>query len=222
VTVAAVPIHLLKLREMRACDLWVAAKIHHEFLRHGLFPQLGRVFLRAYLATFIASPDAVALVAITHGSPIGFLVGTLDDRRHYRYVLRHHGLRLALLGAISLAVRPRLAWRFVRTRARRYIRGFLRLSGRDVAAPSPVRAGGDSVLTHVAVRLEGRGRSAGRCLVDEFVARARAHGVSELRLVTRAGPDGAGEFYARLGWQMAGIHGDRDGLTWARYRLELR
>jgi ribosomal protein S18 acetylase RimI-like enzyme len=221
VTATAYPARLLKLREMRPRDLRVAAQIHHACLHHGLFPQLGKRFLRAYLATFMASPHAVALVAVTHGSPVGFLVGTFEDRRHYRFVLRRHGLRLALAGSAALALRPRLAWRFVHTRARRYASGFVRLSGGAVAVPATLPVGGDGVLTHVAVAPDGRGRGAGAGLVDEFVERARARGVSEVRLVTRAGPDGAGAFYARLGWRVTGVYRDRDGLSWVRYRLEL-
>lgn len=222
-TAAAHPVRLLKLREMRLRDLRVAAKIHHHCLPHGLFPQMGKRFLRAYLATFIASPHAVALVAVTHGSPVGFLVGTFEDRAHYRFVLRRHGVRLALAGVVALASRPGVAWHFARTRARRYVSGFVRLAGRRSAPTAPTAGpmGGDSVLTHVAVDPLGRSRGAGASLVEEFVERCRARGVSEVRLVTRAGPDGAGAFYARLGWRAAGAYCDRDGLTWARYQLEL-
>jgi hypothetical protein len=47
----------------------------------GFFPQLGRRFLRAYHATFAASPYAVALVAERDGTPFGFLVGTVDNEQ---------------------------------------------------------------------------------------------------------------------------------------------
>ena len=214
------PPRLLRFREMRRRDLAVAADIHYECLPHGLFPQLGRRFLRAYLATFVDSPHAVALVAVTHGSPVGFLVGTFEDGHHYRFVVRRHGVRLTLRGVAAIVLRPRVALRFARTRARRYARAARRLGGRTVA-PGVARANGAGVLTHVAVAPGGRGRGAGAGLVDAFVERASARRLPAVRLVTRAGPQGAGDFYLRLGWQVAGTHGDRDGLTWARYRLDL-
>ena len=66
--------HSIELREMRHAHLTVAGEIHLDCLRHGLFPRLGRRFLRVYLGTFIDSTDAVALVATGSGVPAGFLV----------------------------------------------------------------------------------------------------------------------------------------------------
>ena len=221
VMVVANPHRLLRFREMHRRDLAAAADIHYECLRHGLFPQLGRRFLRAYLATFIDSPHAVALVAVTHGGPVGFLVGTFEDADHYRFVLRRHGLRLALRGSAAILLRPRVALHFARTRARRYARAATRLAGGAVASAASVAGVPTGVLAHVAVAPAGRGRGMGAGLVDEFAGRASARGLRALRLVTRADGQGAGDFYWRLGWQMLGTHGDRDGVTWARYRLEL-
>jgi GNAT superfamily N-acetyltransferase len=82
-------------------------------------------------------------------------------------------------------------------------------------------AGGNAVLAHVAVRRERRGRGVGAALVERFVEQARARRVSTVRLVTRVGEEGAGGFYAQLGWHLVGQGRDREGVTWARYRLDL-
>lgn len=207
------------LRAMGTADLPFVAALHRRCLRHGLFPELGPRFLASYLGTFVSSPFAVALVVAGPDEPLGFLVGTLDDRAHYRHVLRRDGPRLAVLGALALLVRPRVAWRFARTRASRYLRGSVRLArhGGPVSA-LPV----EGVLAHVAVDANGRGRRVGAALVEEFVAHARHADVPAVRLVTRADGDGAGGFYQRLGWQEVGRFDDRDGLAWTRYRLVLQ
>ena len=206
------------LRAMERADLPFAAVLHRRCLRHGMFPELGPRFLAAYLGTFVSSPFAVALVADGIDEPLGFLVGTLDDRAHYRHVLRRHGLRLAALGTVALLVRPLVAYRFARTRATRYLRGSVRLARTPVkAAPAPARG----VIAHVAVAPAGRGRGVGAALVEQFVAHARSAHLPAVRLVTRADGDGAGAFYRRLGWQEDGRFDDRDGLTWTRYRLAL-
>lgn len=96
----------------------------------------------------------------------------------------------------------------------------MRLTGRT-ATPVSDQVGDDSVVTHVAVKPEGRGRGAGSGLVNAFVQHAWSREVPALRLATTAGPDGAGEFYQRLGWQISGSYDDRDGVAWDRYRLEL-
>lgn len=129
---------------MTAVDLRFAAELHRRWLGHGLFPALGPRFLRCYLRTFLPGQAAVALVAEVDGAAAGFLVGVFDERTHLRGVVRQHGLRLAATGLIALAARPRVAWRFARTRLRRYVGGLGRLarSGRSVdarlpASPSP-------------------------------------------------------------------------------------
>lgn len=82
---------------MTAADLHYAAAIHHEALRHGLFPMLGERFLRQYLHSFLGSAEAVALIATIDQHPVGFLVGTVDSNAHYARAVRRHGWRMALV-----------------------------------------------------------------------------------------------------------------------------
>jgi ribosomal protein S18 acetylase RimI-like enzyme len=206
---------------MTTGDLRFAAELHRRFLGHGLFPALGPTFLRAYLATYLVSPFAMALVAAIGGRPVGFLVGTIDDRLHYRYVLRRRGLRLAILGAVGLLVRPRVAVWFLHTRVARYVRGLRRLTGPGGTGPAAPGVDRDAVLAHVAVSPTARARGAGSALVEEFGHYARNAGASSAQLVTRADNSGAGLFYERLGWWPTGYFVDRDGVTWMQYRIEL-
>lgn len=216
----------LSVRPLGRRDLAFAAGLHARSLPHGFFPRLGERFLRRYYATFLRSPWAVALVAESGGRPIGTLVGTIDDRAHYRFVARRCWFPLAAAGVVSLAQRPGVAWWFLRTRGRRYARGLVRLAGSrqpagatagDAGKPAPR----EGVLTHIVVEEEARGSGAGGELVATFAASAKDRGTSHLRLVTDA-REGAAAFYERLGWTEAGQRSDLDGGTWSEFRLELQ
>jgi len=160
----------------------------------------------------------VALAAERGGVVVGFLLGTVDDRRHYRYVMRRHGAGLGLCGTGSLLMRPRLASTFLRTRGGRYARGGVRLVGRPPGdEPSAISGGG--VLTHVAVCESDRGSRIGTDLVHAFVAASAALGAAQLRLATKRGSDGAGAFYERLGWLAGRSFEDTDGREWQSFHL---
>lgn len=214
--------HLVQVRAMTVADLPFVAQLHRSYLAHGLFPALGPRFLRAYLHTYAASPFGLAYVALFDGSPVGYLVGTVDQRAHANHVLRLHGLRLGVLGLVALSVRPRVAWRFSRTRARRYIAVGARLvrSGTG-ASPSSGSAGGVAVLSHVAVSASARGAGVGGALVERFTQDARSSGATAARLLTKADDGGASGFYERLGWDPSGVVTDRDGIMWSRFGLQL-
>jgi ribosomal protein S18 acetylase RimI-like enzyme len=227
----------LSIRDAVPRELRATAQLHHRELG-GLFVDLGPRFLRSYHAAFADSPDAVALVATNGIAPLGFLCGTLDNDRHYRVVVRRHVPALLGRAVSSLLARPRLAVFVLRTRTRRYaravavrLRGDARLKAdpvRDATPPSvpgqPVaaarRRGAVAVLTHVAVAPEARGSGAGRQLVAAFVARARAAGASEIRLVTDPATP-APEFYRHLGWTSLGVRPGRDGVRVEEFRLQL-
>lgn len=201
-------------------DLPFAAQLHRAALPSGLFPTLGPRFLRSYLATYAASPYGLAYVAVRDGVPVAFLVGCHDPQRHRSHVLRHFGPRLLVVGTAALSARPRVAWRFVRTRSRRYalaLAGVLRR--RPTASSGSVRAVAE--LSHVAVADEARAAGVGSMLVERFVRDAAAAGAHAVGLLTRAGDRGAGAFYERLGWCPTDVVIDRDGVEWVRYRLVL-
>lgn len=210
------------LRPLTTADLGRVAGLHRRELPHGLFPLLGRGFLRRYHATFLASPHAVALAAPAHGEPAAFLVGTLDQRAHHQWLARHRSLRLVVAGLLGLLTHPRALVLFVRTRVGRYLRALLRMVRPRPARAAPARrAAGDgpvAVLMHVAVDPACRGDGLGRHLTEAMVDRAQQAGADEVRLVTRD-RDGAGGFYERLGWSPATRRRNRDGTVVTEYRI---
>lgn len=243
------------VRRLTRAETEFAAQRHAEALPHGLFPSLGHAFLTRYYASFVDSPYAVALVASFEGRPVGVLAGTVANEAHYRWVLRHRAAALAGSAVAALAVRPRTAIYFLRTRTGHYARavgrlvmGNLprvvtdrlprgvanRLLGKDASADEQqgssdrdgpdanARPGPPGVLNHVLVADEARGRGVGSILLDTFVAVASQEGTGELVLVTGAGEDGAGGFYAHRGWSHRADRHDWDGNEVAVYGLALQ
>lgn len=213
-------------------DMDFTSRTHLKHLPYGLFPQLGPAFLRRWHATFLGTPEGIALVAVRTGGEaertVGFLVGSLDQVALTHHVLLHHRVRLGAAGAWSLLVRPRVALHFLRTRAATYARRLMRSpalrKGQD-GPPGAERPDGDlapvAVLTALAITPEERGSGAGAALVAAFVDQARAAGVVEAWLTTLAGEGGAGGFYEALGWRRREVHPTRDGVLMATYRADL-
>lgn len=209
------------LRSAAPADADFAAALHRNELEHGFFTQLGPLFLSTYHRAFVDSPHGVALVATLGGTPVGFLAGALHPRAHSRWVLRHYGLRLAMLGALGLAVRPVTTVRFLRTRARRYARGWRRHRAPATSNVVSAARGEPGVLTHVAVLRGAQGTGAGRRLVHEFLEACRAEGIARVTLVSRDEPGRAGAFYSHLGWEAGPVHVTSDGLSMREWNLWL-
>ena len=207
-----------RLRPAEMADLDFCTSLHGETLPHGFFAQLGYAFLRAYLATFVSSPHAAAFVVTADGTPVGMVVGVLRGRAHRHWVLRHRGFRLAALGSAALAVRPRLALRFARTRLVRYSRA-LRDEG---VARVTAKEGQPAVLSHVAVAPGADGAGLGGRLVEAFVEAARAAGAQCVVLATLSGEEGAAAFYRKLGWSESGLASGFDGQSMILFSLPLR
>jgi GNAT superfamily N-acetyltransferase len=203
----------LAVRPLNSADLPFTAPLHALALPHGLFAQLGVGFLSAYHHAFADSPYAVALVAEEDGFPFGFLLGTFDNDLHYRHAARHHGPALVRRAVGGLRREPHLAWTLVRDRTRRYARRAV-----QVARPAPPAAGPAAVLHHVAMVPGVRRCGAGADLVEAFLQQATAEGAPRAVTLTRAGHDGAGAFYRRLGWQQVTTEGESD---WERYEIDL-
>ena len=207
-----------EIRSVTPADLDFCTVLHAETLPHGFFARLGNPFLRAYLETFVSSPHGVALLLSARDAPVGTVVGMLRVRAHVRWVLRHRGARLALLGLIALAVRPRLAWRFARTRLARYRRAWSNRHAGTLVEP----AGQPAVLSHVAVAPRAQRAGLGAQLIGAFVEAAREAGSSRVVLTTLAGDAGAAGFYRRQGWTERGPHRDFDGQAAIGFSLTLR
>lgn len=202
-------------------DLSECANLHRRELPDSFFARLGKRLLRSYHRTFVASPHAVAMVAVSAGRTEGFLLGVLKPTPHGAYVLRTWGLRLALVGSAALLVRPRELALFLRTRLPRYARGLWR-RGRRQSPPdaAPDQVGREAVLAHIAVQPSVRRGGAGSALVEAFHREVRRAEIASVVLLTAVDGPGAG-FYKRLGYDLEGTVKGADGQPWLRYRRRL-
>lgn len=203
----------------RLQDVPAVAALHAEGLPHEFFVRLGTRFLRAYHGGFVQGPHGVVRVARRDGEILGLVMGATRAREHSRWLVRHLGVRLALLGFGGLLLRPHELRVFLQTRLGRYVRGvWARLRSPRGRSPDAAGAGpaphpdSIAVLHHVVVDPDARGQGLGAALVTAFVDELRQRGVAQVRLVTLA-EDGAGALYERLGWrrgpQRVGPDGDR-------------
>lgn len=218
---------MVTIEAATATDLRQTSELHRRYLSAGIFPRMGRRFLRRYHETFVVSPDGVALVARHNGELVGFLLGTVDNTANYRWVVNERGMALARSGATALLCRPHVAWSFATTRLSRYVRGLRRYLSKSDRMHEPRSAAGGpggspqlAILTHIATADAARQRGVGRQLVEAFLARARAWGADEARLITASdGP--AAAFYAGLGWESVADRHARDGGEVREYRMVL-
>ena len=211
------------LRVVELADVGRTAHIHAASLPGGFFVALGQRFLRCYHRTFLTSPAGGAILAESEGVTVGFIVGTIDEATHYRHVVRRDRWSLGARGLLALITKPRLALRFVRTRALRYGRGLVRLSRRPAELPSevtPLLTCG--VLSHMAVEPSSRGAGIGATLLSAFEETACALGARTVRLSTATDNTAAQSFYERAGWQRSDVRSDVDGHSWVHYSRSLR
>ncbi|MFF2185141.1 GNAT family N-acetyltransferase [Streptomyces sp. NPDC058155] len=194
---------------------------HRRLFPDGFFARLGPGFLSAYTGLYLTSPHALAFIAESEGRPIGFLVGVTDPVLHRRHTLRRHGGKLLTHAICGLAVRPGLLLHFLRTRLPRYYRKLTRRQPPSAppAQTPPTPPGPGAVLAHVAVADEASSQGIGADLIERFVAAATIAGCGRVSLVTAEGPQGAGPYYERRGWQLVGTTATPEGrqlLTYER------
>lgn len=213
----------LTLRLVELGDVGPTARLHAKALPGSFFVSLGPRFLRAYHRTFLTSPAGIALLAECDGMTVGFVMGTVDEATHYRHVVRRDRTALGARGIASLASRPALAGRFVRTRLLRYLRGLVRLSRpSSITCEEAVHLPTAGVLSHMAVDASHQGEGIGRILLEAFAETAKAQGARTVRLATATDNDGARRFYERAGWQQGDERADVDGRRWMHYSRDLR
>lgn len=211
---------MLAIDRLSRDDLEETAELHHRYLHMGLFPKMGKGFLRHYQDTFADSPYGIALVARDEEGVVGALFGTSWNANHYRWVLRHRGPELAAFGSLALLLRPHIAYVFASSRLGRYARGARRhLSGNE-GLSSSITGAPVSVLSHIVTQDGQRRCGVGRRLVEEFRRLARVRGASEAVLVTEEGGLGT-PFFERIGCECIACRKGADGRSVREYRLTL-
>jgi GNAT superfamily N-acetyltransferase len=217
---------MLTVRPLVESDVDSSSQIHLEVLHMEFLARCGRRFIGHYHRAWVGSPHGLALACVDgDGRLLGVALAAFDPPRHFRSMVRHHGLQLAssLLG--QAIAHPTFGKALISTRAVRYSRGLARMlvsqlhPGQGTAAATDARSKVGEV-THVMVSAQAQGRGVGRALLVEIRRRAVRAGLSELVLVTPPGLDAMG-FYEHMGWRREGQLTSRSGETFLAYRLPL-
>ncbi|GAA1266536.1 hypothetical protein GCM10009609_32100 [Pseudonocardia aurantiaca] len=215
------------IRELLGTDLPATAQLHIDELPVGLFPRLGRQFVRRWHRAFLESSHAVALSAVRtdpRGEEylVGFLIGATDREAFKQELVGRHRNALMTRGVLALVLRPHVLIRFLRTRTRPYLHRLRRAE----TGPRPGTAHlGESrhrlttaELTAIVVAPALRRSGAGQALIGEFLGRCAAVGTPTAELTNVSGPRSAADFYSRTGWTEAGRSVTFDGQQVLKFR----
>ena len=198
------------IRPASAQDLPAIVRVHVRAFTGFFMTRLGRPFLKTYYGMVLAHPRGILLVAEGATGVEGFAAGFTDPSRFYAS-LRGHAVRLAVVAAAGITMRPALWPRLVRTAL-----GVLRSRG-------SFAAGTDSCeLASLAVCPSVKSRGTGRALVAAFMSEATANGAARVYLTTAAsGNARVNDFYRRLGFTAADSYTSCGGETKTRYEARL-
>ena len=208
------------VRPVEERDLPNLVEVHLRQFPHGFYAQLGPAFKTRYLRQYFRSPGAIGLVAEQRDGSglVGYLIGTVDDDAHHRFMHRSAAPALAAAGGSALASRPALWSYFLRQRAfwyaRRFVTGVVR-----TRRPSGEPRQGE--LLYICTTEGNRRRGIGAALLRSYVEEAQRAHAAGLHLVSERDNTAAHEFYAHRGWQVVSESVTRDGRPLVKMGLSL-
>ncbi len=146
------------VRPVEERDLPNLVEVHLRQFPHGFYAQLGPAFKTRYFRQYFRSPGAIGLVAEQRDGSglVGYLIGTVDDDAHDRFMHRSAAPALTAAGGSALAARPGPVER-LHSPASTLVRPALRV--RDRQDPPPV---GGAAPGRAALHLHHAGQSAPR------------------------------------------------------------
>jgi ribosomal protein S18 acetylase RimI-like enzyme len=176
-------------------DIEAMVDIHMEGFAGYRSTLLGRRFAATLMRWFIATPEALAILARREGAAVGFVTGAPFG---YARQLNRHALPSAI---VSLMLRP---WLLVHPEVLKGISPKLR----QLAARTPVRDTEDSPLSPaptfslvgIGVASASRGLGVAAHLMEVFEGDARKKGFERLRLSVRGDNHAAIRAYEKGGW----------------------
>jgi ribosomal protein S18 acetylase RimI-like enzyme len=198
------------VRRVEDRDFPFLVDVHLRQFPHGFYAQLGPAFKTRYLRQYFRSPGAIGLVAEQRDGSglVGYLIGTVDDFAHDRFMHRSAVPALTAAGGSALAARPALWSDFMRRRALWYARRFMSGIVRTRRPSGEPRQG---ELLYICTTHGNRRRGIGAALLRSYVEEAQRAHAAGLHLVSERDNTPAHEFYAHRGWQVVSESVTRDG-----------
>ena len=208
------------IRPVEERDLAFLVDMHLRQFPNGFYAQLGPAFKTRYFRQYFRSPGAIGLVAEQRDGSglVGYLIGTVDDGAHDRFMHRSASLALTAAGSSALAARPSLWSSFIRQRARWYARRFV--SGM-VRSRRPSAEPHQGELLYICTGQGNRRRGIGAALLRSYVEEAQRAHAEGLHLVSERDNTAAHEFYAHRGWRVISESVTRDGRPLVKMTLSL-
>ncbi|NQW72401.1 MAG: GNAT family N-acetyltransferase [Actinobacteria bacterium] len=201
-------------------DLQFLVEIHLRQFPDGFYAKLGTAFKQRYFHEYFRSPGAVGLVAeqCDGSGVVGYLMGTVDNDAHERFMYGSAAPALTAAGAWALVARPAL-WRdFLRRRALWYAKRFVSGAARTRRPSREPRRG---ELLYICTTQGNRRRGIGAALLRAYVEGAQRARAAGLHLVSERENTAAHEFYAHRGWRVVSESVTRDGRPLVSMALSL-
>ncbi len=214
------PAGAFDVRPAERRDLDFLVQLHVQQFPDGFYTRLGTTFMTRYLRQFFRSPGALGLVAEQREGAglVGYVIGTLDEDAHDRFMYGRASIPLTAAGGSALAARPALWSDFFRRRAlwyaRRYVSGAIRSRQSSVEA----RHG---ELLYICTAPGNRRRGVGAALLRAYVEEAQRAHAANLHLVSERDNTAAHDFYTHRGWQVFSESATRDGRPLVKMGLSL-
>jgi ribosomal protein S18 acetylase RimI-like enzyme len=185
------------------------ARLHREAFPGFFLSSLGEPFLRHLYRGFIASPEAVCLVAEKGSTLLGVVAGPVRPKEFFRGLLYARGVHFAFAAIPGLLSNPGPV-------ARRL------LAALTYRGEAPAAVSGALVST-ICVAPEGRGGGIAVRLLEAFCDEARRRGARYVYLTTdREQNAGVNAFYTRAGFTLESEIRRDGGRVMNRYLKDLQ
>ncbi|MDO8307161.1 MAG: GNAT family N-acetyltransferase [Actinomycetota bacterium] len=208
------------VRLVEAHDLALLVEVHLQQFPDGFYARLGPAFMTRYFQQCFRSPAAIGLIAeqCDGSGLVGYLVGTVDNDAHDRFMNGPASPALAAAGASALVRRPSLWSDFARLRALWYARRFVSRAVRPRRPSAEPRHG---ELLYICTTAGHRRRGVGAALLRSYVEGAKRARAASLHLVSERENASGRDFYEHRGWRVVSESVTRDGRPLVRMGLSL-
>lgn len=188
--------------------------LHQQLFPDYFLTHLGPTFLELFYAQFAGRGPDLGFIGEVVGSPVGFVVGTVDPVNVYRSFYRRHLLRLAPI-VVARVLRDRQVRSLLAPRLRH-----VAVAASSILRRSPSRAAPQAAsprtarLLSIGVLADHRGQGIAEALATQFCASCAEAGVHRVGLSVQTENGRAIAFYEKTGWLRGGA--SRTGIEFVR------